>query len=143
MEENKNNYEPGSKTIKDVYDMCCELMGLSSVTQLLRNQVNDLILVNHFTPLEIMRCLSYADENAHANFNPVYGIKSTVLSVREPAAKYFEKLIQENKRREQEADRIIKFQNDSIVINISKIQHKPCKKKFLDISQIDVEEDKD
>lgn len=139
MEE--DNYEPGSKTLQDVYDMCCDLMGLDHITPLLRNQVSSLILDYNFTPLEIMRCLSYADENEHVEFKPIFGIKTTVLSIREPAAKYFEKLIQDNKRREDEADKIIKFQNNSIVINISKIQHKPYKKKILDISEVDVKED--
>lgn len=138
-EEIKN--QMGGKTLQDVYQLCCEVMGIENVTPIIKNHVSSLILEDHFTALEIMRCIVYADEIEHLTFKPQFGIRGTLLNIREASAKYFYNLEKLKEKQVKEANDFLKFQDNKIIINISKIPHKKRQQKKLDVSEIQVEEE--
>ncbi len=122
-------------------DLICELAGITKVTPLITKHINDLCIQYQMTWKEIARCLTWYVEVARGNLRVEYGIKTICTSVREKADQYFKKLELEQQKQKQEASKIVEYQANNIIFNISSIEKKKRKPKQLDINTIDVEGD--
>ena len=68
-----------------------------------------------------------------------------VTSIREPAADYFKKLELDKQKQQQEAEKVIKYQDKNIIINIKSynLLNKPRPPKNFDMSAIEINKDDD
>lgn len=123
--------------------LICELAGITQVTPLITRHINDLCLQYQMTWKEIARCLTWYVEVAKGTVKVEYGIKTICTSVREKANKYFEKLALEQQKQQKEATKVVEYQANNIIFNISSVEKHKRKPKQLDITSINVEGDND
>ena len=86
---------PPILTVQDVYNELCRLYQYNEPTDIMRRDVNWLILERRYTPLQIIRCLVYNEEVLHEQFITLkYGLKFIDRTMPE-SNRYWEKLEQE------------------------------------------------
>ena len=136
--DNKNNNVTYSKT--QLEQLIREVVGVSSVPPVIARQINRLILVEDFTYKEIARCIVYYNEVQGQKVSPIYGI-AFCSNIRELAAKYFRQLELEQLQQNEEAKKMVKYQDNNIIFNINMLPHKKRQPKQLDIKEIDIEGD--
>lgn len=125
-------------TITDLYSFIKSSFNIQELTPIINKQLNYLILEKDMKPLEIARCIEYYLKALQYEYKSVYGI-SFVLNVREEAAKYYKQLELDQKKKMTEAKRVVEYQDNNIIFNISALQHKKRKPKQIDISSIDIQ----
>ncbi len=124
-------------------ELVCELAGITKVTPLITKHINELCIQYQMTWKEIARCLTWYVEVAHGVVKVEYGIKTICTSVREKADQYFKKLALEQQNQRQEATKIVEYQANNIIFNISSIEKRKRVPKQLDVSSINVEGEDD
>lgn len=117
-------------------------MGLKSVTSTIKNQINRICLNDNLTFKDIARCIVWYTEVAGKEVSPIYGI-AFVPNVFPMAAEHFRKLELDNKRQEEEAKKIVEYQENNIIFNIKSLEHKRRPAKQLNIDEINVEGESD
>lgn len=132
-----NNY-----TRQDLENLICEVMDIKSITPTIRKQINNFILIDNMTYKDIMRCVVWYQEVFHGKFEPIYGL-SFVPSVKDRAAKYFEELAKKVQRQQEQAKKIVEYQQNNIIFNIHSLEHKKRKAKQFDLKEIDIKGDSD
>ena len=123
--------------------LICELAEITQVTPLITKHINELCLQYHMTWKEIARCLTWYVEVAKGTVKVEYGIKTICTSVREKANQYFEKLALEQQKQQKEAAKVVEYQANNIIFNISSVEKHKRKPKQLDVATIDVKGDDD
>lgn len=122
--------------------MICEVMGIQTVTSTISNQINRIVLRDNLTFKDIARCIVWYTEVAKKEINPIYGI-AFVPNVFPMAAEYFRKLELEQVRKDEEAKKLVEYQENNIIFNIKSLEHKKRKTKQLNIDEINVEGESD
>ena len=117
-------------------------MGIKTVTSTIKNQINRITLRDNLTFKEIARSIVWYTEVAKKEVNPIYGI-AFVPNVFPMAAEYFRKLELEQVRKEEEAKKLVEYQENNIIFNIKSLEHKKRKPKQLNIDEINVEGESD
>ena len=130
--------KPYSK--RELEELICDVMGISSITPLIRKHISSYVLIDNMTYKEIARCVVWYTEVFKGKCEPVYGL-SFVPSVKERAAKYFRQLELDQQAQKEQAKKLVECQESNIIFNIKSLQHKRRQPKQLDISEIDVEGD--
>ena len=125
---------------EDLDALIMEVTGLTTITPMINKQVQRFCIEEKMTWKEIARCIVWYTEVAHKEVNPIYGI-AFVPNVRELAEKYFHQLELDQQRQNKAAQKVVEYQDNNIIFNISKIPHKKRKPKFLNIAEINVEDD--
>ena len=128
-------------TKADLERLVMDVMGLQTITPTIRRQISNFVLVDNMTYKDIARCIVWYDEVFHGKFEPIYGL-GFVPSVKDRAAKHFKQLELEQQRRAAEAQKVVEFQENNIIFNIKSLPHQKRKAKQLDLSEIDVEKEK-
>lgn len=126
-------------TISDLYSFIKVNFNIQEITPILNKQINNFILEKDMTPLEIARCIEYYLKALKQEYKSIYGI-SFVLNIREEAARYYKQLELDQKKKTIEAKRVVEYQDNNIIFNISAIPHQKRKPKQIDISNISIEE---
>ena len=118
-----------------------ELSGFK-ITPIIANQISRFVVTNKMSYLEIARCVDYYVEELGYEIKPEFGI-SFVLNIREQAAKYFKQLELDKQRQQQEADKVIKYQDNNIIINVKsyKLLNKQKPPKTYDIGEIEIDDE--
>ena len=129
-------------TRQDLEQMICDVIGLQSITPVITKQINKFVLIDNMTFKDIMRCIVWYDEVFHGKFEPIYGL-SFVPSVKDRAAKYFQDLAKQVQVQQEQAKKIVEYQQNNIIFNIQSLEHKKRQAKQLDISEINIEGDSD
>ena len=126
-----------------VEDLIREYMGLSGpLPNMIKRQINSLVLDDNFTLKEVARCAVWYVEVAQKEISPLYGVK-IFASIREEVDKYFKKLELDQRNQAIEAKKIVEYQDNNIIFNIKSLEHKKRQPKQLDMNEIHVEgEDK-
>lgn len=130
-----------SYTRSDLEQLLCDLMGVSQITPLIGRHINELCLNYKMTFKEIARCLVWYVEVAKGKMAIQYGIKSVCTSVREKANHYFQQLELDQQTQRSEAAKVVQYQENNIIFNISSLPHQKRELKQLDINDISVEGD--
>ena len=127
-------------TKKELETLILELSGLKQITPLISKQISRLV-INGMTFLEIARCVDYYVEILDHQIKPEYGI-AFVSSIREPAGEYFRQLELDKQKQEKEAEKVIKYQDKNIIINIKSYNslNKPRPPKTFDVNEIKVDD---
>ena len=133
-------YKPYTRD--DLETLICEVMGIKTVTSTIKNQINRITLRDNLTFKEIARSIVWYTEVANKDVNPIYGI-AFVPNVFPMAAEYFRKLELEQVRKEEEAKKLVEYQENNIIFNIKSLEHKKRKPKQLNIDEINVEGESD
>ena len=136
--------DPRLFTKTQLEELILELSGLTKITPMISKQISRFVIDNKMSYLEIARCVDYYVEILGHEIKPEYGI-AFVISIREPAAEYFKQLELDKQKQQQEADKVIKYQDKNIIINIKSynLLNKPRPPKSFDMSAIDINEDDD
>lgn len=129
-------------TKQQLEELILDVMRLKSITPTIRKQIGNYVLIDNMTYKEIARCVVWYDEVFHGKFEPIYGI-SFVPSVRDRAAEYFRNLEKQKKLQEEQARKIVEYQDNNIIFNIKSLEHKKRTPKQLDINEINVEGESD
>lgn len=125
-------------TRSDLEKLLCEEMGVNQITPLLTKHINELCLSYKMTFKEIARCIFWYVEIAKGKMAIQYGIKSVCTSVREKANQYFQQLELDQQKQRAEARKVVQYQENNIIFNISSLPHKKREPKQLDINDIEV-----
>lgn len=123
-------------------ELVLELSGLKEITPIISKHISRFVIENKMTYLEIARCVDYYVEILGHEIKPEYGL-SFVLNVREAAGEYFRKLELDKQKQQQEAKKVIEYQDNNIIINIKsykKINQKKAPKK-IDIGAIKIDDE--
>lgn len=123
---------------EDLEQLICEVMGLKSITSSLNNQINRLCLQDDLSFKDIARTIIWYVEVAKKEVNPIYGI-SFVPNVFPQAAEYFRQLKLDQQRKEEEAKKIVKNQDNNIIFHIKSRPHVKRKPKHFNIEEINVQ----
>ena len=136
--------DPKLFTKTQLEELILELSGLTKITPMISKQISRFVIDNKMSYLEIARCVDYYVEILGHQVKPEYGI-AFVTNIREPAAEYFKKLELDKQKQQQEAEKVIKYQDKNIIINIKSynLLNKPRPPKSFDMSAIDINEDDD
>jgi len=132
-----NNY-----TKQDLEKLVCEVMGISTITPLIRKHINSYVLIDKMSYKEIARCIVWYTEVFKGKCEPLYGL-GFVASVRERAAKYFKQLELDQQEKRAQANKLVAYQENNIIFNIKSLKHKKRQPKQLDINDINIEGDRD
>jgi hypothetical protein len=133
-------YKPYTRD--DLEKLICEVMGIKTVTSTIKNQINRITLRDNLTFKDIARSIVWYTEVAQKEVSPIYGI-AFVPNVFPMAAEYFRKLELEQVRKEEEAKKLVEYQENNIIFNIKSLEHKKRKPKQLNIDEINVEGESD
>lgn len=128
---------------QDLELMICDLAGIKKITPLITKHISELCIQYHMTWKEIARCLTWYVEIGHGSIQVQYGIKTICTSVREKAEQYFKKLELDRQKQSKEASKVVEYQENNIIFNISLVKNKKRQPKQLDINTINVEGDND
>lgn len=125
-------------------ELILELSGLSQITPIISRQISRFVITDKMSFLEIARCVDYYVEILGLEIKPEYGI-SFVPNIREATQKYFKQLELDKQKQQQEAEKVIKYQDKNIIINIKSynLLNKPRPPKSFDMGAIDVNEEDD
>ena len=136
--------DPRLFTKTQLEELILELSGLTKITPMISKQISRFVIDNKMSYLEIARCVDYYVEILGHEIKPEYGI-AFVTSIREPAAEYFKKLELDKQKQQQEAEKVIKYQDKNIIINIKSynLLNKPRPPKSFDMSAIEINKDDD
>ena len=129
-------------TKKDLEDLIKEVMGIQTITPMIKKQINRFIIEEDMSFKEMARCIVYWTEVEGKEFNPAYGI-AILPNLREHAAAYFNKLALEQKKQSEEAQKIVEYQDNNIIFNIKSLRHKKRQPKQFNIADIDIEGDEE
>lgn len=128
-------------SIKDLYDLIKDVMGVSQVSPVVLKQITDFVIKDKMTYKEIARCIVWCDEVGMKDkldkWNPIYGI-GCIRNVREQANSYFAELAEEQKKKQREAQEAKVIAQTNIIFNIKQIKKPRRSPKHYDISEIDV-----
>ena len=127
---------------EDLYDLIKDLFNLDKIPTKIVKQVNNYILDYDMNYKEIARCLIYWTEVKRQKMNLVYGI-GIVPSIREDAAKYFEKLKREKEEQQKNAEQTVKLQDNNIIFNIKSVKTQKRRIPQYDLNEIDIGDDDD
>ena len=127
-------------TRADLEQLICEVMGVATVTSTIKNQINRIVLNDNMSFKEIARCIVWYVEVMRKEISPIYGI-AFVPNVFPQAAEYFRQLELEQIRKEEEAKKLVEYQENNIIFNIKSLEHKRRTPKQLNISEIVIEGD--
>ena len=133
-------YKPYTRA--DLEQLICEVMGIKSVTSTIKNQINRIVLQDNLNFKEIARAIVWYTEIAKKEISPIYGI-AFVPNVFPMAAEYFRKLELEQQSKDEEAKKLVEYQENNIIFNIKSLEHKKRQPKQLNIDEIDVEGESD
>ena len=123
-------------TRNDLNDYIKEIFKIENIPPMINRQILRFIMDNDMSFKEIARCLNYIVEVKHLNLELQYGI-ACVLTFREEAGKFFQKLELDKQRQNAEAQKAIQIQGDIIKFTIQK-SNKKRKIKQLDMTEITV-----
>ena len=115
-------------------------MGIKSVTSTIKNQINRIVLQDNLNFKEIARAIVWYTEVAKKEISPIYGI-AFVPNVFPMAAEYFRQLELEQQSKDEEAKKLVEYQENNIIFNIKSLEHKRRTPKQLNISEIVIEGD--
>ena len=134
--------DPRLFTKKHLEELILELSGLNAITPIISKQISRFVLEEKMSYLEIARCIDYYVEILGHDIKPEYGI-SFVPNVRESAAAYFKQLELDKQKQQQEAEKVIRYQDKNIIINIKSysLYNKPKPPKLFDIGKIELDDD--
>lgn len=123
-------------------ELILELSGLKKITPIISKHISRYVIEEKMTYLEIARCVDYYVEVLGHEIKPEFGL-SFVLNVREPAKEFFKQLELDKQKQQQEAEKIIEYQDNNIIINIKSYNqlNKQKEPKKVDISSIDVSDE--
>lgn len=128
-----------AKTRKELEELIKEVMSITTITPLINKHIDDLVLLNDMTFLEIMRCIVYIDEVLQRKIEPFYGIKTQVLSIREQSNKYFKQKELDLQKQSEEGAKIVQYQDNNIIFNIKSLKSKKRNpKQFFDVAEIEL-----
>lgn len=126
-------------TRQELEQIILEVMGATSITPVVKNQINRYVLEYGYTFKQIAQAIVWYDEVEHGTWKPQFGI-AVVPNVMEQAQKYFKQLELDQQRQLAEAQKIVEYQDNNIIFNIKSLEHKKRKPKQLDINSIDLSE---
>ncbi len=127
---------------KDLEDLICDVMGLTTITPMIRNQINKCVLEYNMSFKEIARCIVWYTEVNGKQFSSIYGI-GIIVSIREETEKYFKKLELDQQRKAEEAKKVVEYQGNNIIFNIKLLKHNKRKPRQLDLNDINVKGDEE
>ena len=123
----------------DLENMVKKVLGVENLTPLIKKQIANMRLDLNMTYKEIGRCLIYYVEVLGKEFDnwELYGI-GLIKNLREQANKYFEQLKLDQLKRQEEAKKLVKYQDNNIIFNIKDLQNLKKKRqpKQIDMSKI-------
>lgn len=130
----------------DLENMIKEVLKTDNLTPLIKKQIADMRLQMNMSYKEIGRCFIYAAEVIHFNFDKweIYGI-GAIKNLREQANKYFEQLKLDQLKRQEEAKKLVKYQDNNIIFNIKDLKQNKVKRqpKQIDITKINIKGERD
>ena len=129
-------------TRKDLEELICDVMGLTSITPMISKQINKFVLEYDMSFKEIARCIVWYVEVQGKELTSMYGL-GILPNIREDAEKYFKKLELDQQAQQEEAQKIVEYQDNNIIFNIKSLKHKKRTPRQLDISDIDIKGDDD
>ena len=127
-------------TQNDLLDLIKEVMGIQTITPMIKKQINRFILEDDMTFKEIARCIVWYVEVQGGELNTIYGL-GIIPNIREQAGQYFQKLELDQQKQLAEAQKIVEYQDNNIIFNIKSLKHKKRQPKQFNIEDIKVEGD--
>ena len=128
-------------TIIDLHNLIKEVVDISSITPMISKQINRFILDLDMTPREIARCIVWYTEVKGGKLDTMYGL-GIIPNIREDANKYFKKLELDQQRQQNEAQKVVEYQDNNIIFNIKNLKHEKKKpRRQFDIAEINIEGD--
>lgn len=125
-------------TQKDLFELVKEVMGIQTITPMIRKQVNRFILEDDMDFKEIARCIVWYIEVFGGELNPIYGL-GIIPNIREKANQHFQKLELDQQKQLAEAQKIVEYQDNNIIFNIGSLKHKKRQPRQFNIEDIKVE----
>ena len=117
-----------------------EVMGIKSITPMINKQINRFVLEYKMSFKDIARCIVWYTEVAGGTLVPMYGL-GILPNIKESADEYFRKLEEEQKKKAEEAQKVVQYQDNNIIFNIGKLSHSKRKPKQFDINEIKIKGD--